>query len=120
MGLWHGWRNEIPPQAIMDVYDMPPELGGSRANFPIVTNLLTAGLFHEVETDWATTIARRENSMPSEGYNGWFGAYQGDVWSIQLTARPGYYVTPEQLYNMGLADDPDDRANNWEAFGGNG
>lgn len=88
------YRDGIPTCAPEDTYDAPPELGGRRANYPIVNNVQQYGLFNEVRTDWYG-----EGSQLWEAWG--FPRYDGEVWSIQLTARPGYYVTPEQLESMG-------------------
>lgn len=61
------------------------ELGGLIGNFPLVSNTPAAGLSHEMIVSWTSTWA---DNWPR---------FDGDVWSIQLTARPGYYVAPEIL-----------------------
>jgi len=72
-----------------------PELS---TNYPIVTKDQQYGLFHEVVTDWHDIYAV---AAAISGYY-YEPRYEGDVWSIQLTARPGYYVTPQQLEDYGL------------------
>jgi len=95
----------IPPQSVEQTwvdYDSQSSAGVPElsANYPIVTKDQQYGLFHEVATDWHDQYAvwaafSGPNIKPQ---------YTGDVWSIQLTARPGYYVTPQQLENYGLMD----------------
>jgi hypothetical protein len=92
----------IPPKAIEQQwisYDV--DRAERSANYPIVTNDQQRGLYNEVYTDWTDRFAREAAAMGVTSTP----QYYGDVWSIQLTARPGYYVSPEQLVAYGLSQD---------------
>lgn len=101
----------IPLVAVEEEYVMPPELGGRRANYPMVCSDQQYGLFNEVVTDWygpGSQLYEAVTGQPDQT-RGDVATYSGEVWSIQLTARPGFYVTPQQLEIMGLGymdDDP--------------
>lgn len=88
----------IPPVAPQYQYDRPPEYGGLLTVYPMVSFDQQYGLFHEVVVDQLSDLHRVDN----------WPHYNGDVWTIQLTARPGYYVTPEQMenYAIGPSDGP--------------
>jgi hypothetical protein len=93
-------------------YDSPPEYGGLRTIYPIVNSTQQYGLFNEVKTDWYGLGSQMWASCRGMGMgtgkiaqHGDVNQFTGAVWSIQLTARPGYYVTPEQLLAMGYDDD---------------
>lgn len=73
-------------------FDQPEP--SKRTQYPIVTKLQQYGLSHEVVTDWNDVYAR----LAAIGWQ----RFDGDVWTIQLTARPGYYVTSEQINAYGL------------------
>lgn len=79
----------------MQTYANPPELGGLRANFTL-DHPVNYGMSREMRVDWTQTVLMGEN-------DGW-PRFDGDVWSIQLTARPGHYVSPEILYEIGWDD----------------
>jgi hypothetical protein len=93
----------IPAAAPEDLWYAPTYLGtngGRQIGYPMIWRDQQYGLFHEVVTDWHDIYAL----LAAIGWQ----RYDGDVWSIQLTARPGYYVTPEQLtaYGLGQGDFP--------------
>lgn len=88
------WKYPAP----LETYVNPPELGGLRANMPLAYPV-NRGMANEMWTDWHQTVALGENVC--------WPSFTGDVWSIQLTARPGYYVRPELLWEMGYYDDED-------------
>lgn len=83
----------------MESYPNPPEMGGLRVNFPLIypVNRQMAG---EMLIDWygPDGLGIVNFIQPLNDYN-------GNVWSIQLTARPGYYVSPEIMYELGWSDD---------------
>ncbi len=83
------------PEQSWVAFDQPePRL---QTNYPIVTKAQQYGLMHEVVVDTHDRYAR----LSAIGWQRW----DGDVWTIQLTARPGYYVTAEQLEAYGMAGD---------------
>jgi hypothetical protein len=93
----------IPPQAIEECWSGPVDLGiGLKCNYPIVTSDQQYGLFREVVTDWYATLGQVDN----------WPHFYGDVWSIQLTARPGYYVDPEMIARYAI-----DEENEYPPFG---
>ena len=79
----------------MATYDAPPELGGARANYPVLDNLVP-DVMAEVTTSFRTAIALGDGQLTPR--------FDGDVWSVQLTARPGYYVAPEIQEELGWQD----------------
>lgn len=85
----------IGPQP-METYVNPPELGGLRSNFPLA-HPVNRQMAREMWTDWRQTIGLAENAC--------WPSYSGDVYSVQLTARPGYYVSPDLLYELGWDED---------------
>lgn len=72
----------------MDSYPSPPDMGGLRANFPKLFTYFR-GMSREMWVSWGQPWAC------GQGF-GW-PRYNGDVFSIQLTARPGYYVAPDVM-----------------------
>lgn len=97
----------VPIIACEDVYYLPPDLGGLRANYPIVSQAIPFGLFNEVVTDWdgpGSQLYESVRTTPME-QRGDVQMYAGNVQSIQLTARPGYYVSPQFLEAIGYEDD---------------
>lgn len=97
----------IPARAVEDLYVNPPDMGGLRANYPIVNSTQQYGLFNEVQTDWLGDKAQVWESQRGMDYSGDVPSYNGAVWSIQLTARPGYHVSSEQLEQMVYSDEED-------------
>ena len=81
--------------APMQTYDAPPELGGARANYPVLDNLVPEVLA-EVTTSFRTATLMGDGHLTPR--------YDGDVYSVQLTARPGYYVAPEIQDELGWID----------------
>lgn len=82
--------------APLETYSAPPELGGARPNIPVLDNLVP-DVLQEVGASYAQAAAQYGNGLPTQQYD-------GDVWSVQLTARPGYYVAPEIQEELGWID----------------
>lgn len=99
------YREGIPLRAVEERYVTPTDLGGARANYPIVSCAQQYGLFNEVRTDWNGVGSQLWESVRGQFVNGDISFYPGDVWSIQLSARPGYYVTSEQLEELGYSEE---------------
>lgn len=88
----------IPAQAVAFEYPRPPYYGGLLTVYPIVTRDQQYGLFNEVVTDWYG----RDSGIWGKGGHGpaaWLDkpVYNGEVWSLQRNALPGYYTSPQQL-----------------------
>lgn len=71
-----------------------------RAVYPIVHQLTHANA-REMRVDWYDAICRGLGQITPYHFD-------GNVWTIQLTARPGYYVAPEIQQAMGWMDQPAD------------
>lgn len=82
--------------APMFVYDAPPEMGGARANYPVLDNLVPDAL-QEIGASYAQAAAQYGDGLPVQRYD-------GDVFSVQLTARPGYYVAPDIQEELGWSE----------------
>lgn len=95
---------KLPHSAPIEEWSLPPDLGGRVANFPKECAWQTPALMTEVITDWDQTILGGENLGAPDAYGSGF-QFNGDVWSIQLTARPGYYVAPEIMEELGWLDE---------------
>ena len=97
----------IPRQAVEEVWYAPIDIGGGkRANYPIVQHDQQYGLFNEVVVDqWGADSGIWR--MGGHGPWAWLDkpTYNGEVWSLQqVNNDPGYYVTPQNLYAMGVND----------------
>lgn len=96
----NGWLPQFAPE---QVYEAPKEMGGGRANFPIITHIQQHGLCHEVNVCNDEAVFVVGQRFAANAYETFMNGYAGDVWSIQLTARPGYYVAPEIQMQLGWA-----------------
>lgn len=75
-------------------YDRPAEYGGLLSVHPRIRTY-HGPMSAEQHVAWAQ--AARMCSTYDQPMNGYFG----DVTSIQLTAKPGYYVSPEVMAELG-------------------
>lgn len=87
----------IPLIRPMFEYPNPPDMGGLRANTPIVSQDIPYALSHSLKMSWYGPGADLWTSDNWPRYN-------GDVWTIQLSARPAYYIDPELAILYGLDD----------------
>lgn len=95
-------------RAVMQLFARPKELGGTIAVFPIEDFSVFHGTTLELMTDWygPTGVGPQspvDNFGDGRSYqNGW--SFEGNAWTIQLSARPGLYVSPDVLTYLGYED----------------
>lgn len=97
-----GWPNL--PQAVEQRYAAPPDMGGLRANYPILDRSVAVAGGHADLVGWygptgVSPFSPVDNFGDEHAYaNDW--CELGDIWTIQLGMRPGYYVTPDELSHL--------------------
>lgn len=89
----------IPRQAVALEYPRPSYYGGLLTVYPIVTKDQQYGLFGEVMTDWYGPDSGIAANKGGKGPAAWADkrVYNGEVWTVQRDALPGYYTQPQQL-----------------------
>lgn len=89
----------IPRQAVAYEYPRPSYYGGLLTVYPIVTKDQQYGLFGETQVAWYGPDSGIGADRGGKGPSAWAdkATYNGEVWTVQRNALPGYYTTPQTL-----------------------
>jgi hypothetical protein len=88
------WDNGAYEQSWIDPIPYPTRM----SNYPIIDGpRITRAMATEMRTDWYQAVCDGDGQLQP--------SFTGNVWSIQLTARPGYYVTPTQIIQASFEGD---------------
>lgn len=90
----------ILPAAVEQVFYDLPEMGGANVNYPTVDWTVGRGLTLEIITGWFRGLDEVDSVGDARSEKAdWL--YVGNVYTIQLTMRPGYWVDPVEQTVLG-------------------